>query len=293
MTHLTSLAGMRNRNTRTIGHVRSLARPTQNAPAANALRKSSGCASAAVHFDGRVRRSVVVGDQSFGESGCPVVEPKGSILLVYFVADESGSMGRNIDELNEGLASLHDALQRESFAAAKMRLSVIGFSDTAFTYLEPADLRFLQGMPVLTAQSLTSYAAAFDQLAYRISVDIPSLKAQGYTVHRPAVFFFTDGLPNGNEDWRSAEPICSPSPRPPTFLAFGIGDADAAIVAELATKPHFAFVAARGVDTGAAISEFLTSLTQSVISSGQALASGSAELQFEKPEGFTLAVDVV
>ena len=30
-----------------------------------------------------------------------MVEPKGSILLVYFVADESGSMGRNIDELNE------------------------------------------------------------------------------------------------------------------------------------------------------------------------------------------------
>ena len=96
-------------------------------------------------------------------------------------------MGRNIGELNGGLASLHDALQRESFAAARVRLSVIGFSDTAFTYLEPADLRLLQGMPVLTAQRLTSYAAAFDQLTYRIGVDIPGLKAQGYTVHRPAV----------------------------------------------------------------------------------------------------------
>jgi uncharacterized protein YegL len=231
--------------------------------------------------------------ESLGESGCAVVEPKGSILLVYFVADESGSMGRNISELNGGLASLHDALQRESFAAAKIRLSVIGFSDTAFTYLEPADLRFLQGMPVLTAQSLTSFAAAFDQLTYRISVDIPSLKAQGYTVHRPAVFFLTDGLPNGNEDWRSVRANLLAQPAAPNILAFGIGDADAATVGELATKPHFAFVAARGVDTGAAISEFLTSLTQSVISSGQALASGSAELQFEKPEGFTLAVDVV
>jgi uncharacterized protein YegL len=222
-----------------------------------------------------------------------VVEPKGSILLVYFVADESGSMGRNIGELNDGLASLHDALQRESFAAAKVRLSVIGFSDTAFTYLEPADLRVLQGMPVLTAQSLTSYAAAFDQLAYRIRVDIPSLKAQGYTVHRPAVFFLTDGLPNEHEDWRSVRANLLAEPAAPNILAFGIGDADAAVVCELATKPHFAFVAARGVDAGAAISEFITSLTQSVISSGQAIATGSAELQFEKPEGFTLAVDVV
>jgi uncharacterized protein YegL len=214
-----------------------------------------------------------------------VVEPKGSILLVYFVADESGSMGRNIAELNDGLASLHDALQRESFAAARVRLSVIGFSETAFTYLD--------GMPELVAQTLTSYAAAFDQLAYRIGVDIPGLKAQGYTVHRPAVFFLTDGLPNGNEDWRSVRANLLAQPAAPNILAFGIGDADAATVSELATKPNFAFVAARGVDTGAAISEFLTSLTQSVISSGQALASGSAELQFEKPEGFTLAVDVV
>ena len=166
-----------------------------------------------------------------------------------------------------------DALQRESFAAAKVRFSVIGFSDTAFTYLEPADLRLLQGMPVLTAQGLTSYASAFDQLAYRISVDIPSLKAQGYTVHRPAVFFLTDGLPNGHEDWRSVRSNLLAQPAAPNILAFGIGDADAGTVAELATQPHFAFVAARGVDTGAAISEFLTSLTQSVISSGQALAA--------------------
>ena len=157
------------------------------------------------------------------------MEPKGSILLVYFVADESGSMGRNIGELNEGLASLHDALQRESFAAAKVRLSVIGFSDTAFTYLEPADLRLLEGMPSLTAQSLTSYASAFDQLAYRISVDIPGLKAQGYTVHRPAVFFLTDGLPNGNEDWRTVRSNLLAQPAAPNILAFGIGDADAAI----------------------------------------------------------------
>jgi uncharacterized protein YegL len=170
---------------------------------------------------------------------------------------------------------------------------VIGFSDTAFTYLEPADLRVLQGMPVLTAQSLTSYAAAFDQLAYRISVDIPGVTAQGYTVHRPAVFFLTHGLPNEHEDWRSVRANLLAQPAAPNILAFGIGDADAAVICEIATKPHFAFVAARGVDTGAAISEFLTSLTQSVISSGQALASGSAELQFEKPEGFTLAVDVV
>jgi uncharacterized protein YegL len=221
------------------------------------------------------------------------VEARGAILPVYFVADESRSMGRNISELNDGLISLHDALQRESFAASKVRFSVIGFTDTAFTYLELADLRTAPSMPVLTAQSLTSYGAAFEELEYRLSVDVPNLKAQGYSVHRPVVFFLTDGQPNARDDWRSIRQRLLNQPAAPNILSFGIGEADPAIVHELATQPHFAWVAARGIDTGAVISEFTSSLTQSIINSGRAVASGTATLQFEKPEGFTLAVDVI
>lgn len=221
------------------------------------------------------------------------MEPKGSILLVYFVADESGSMEPNVGELNEGLITLQDELQRQPFAAARVRFSVIGFSNTAFTHLEAADLRSTTWRPTLSAQGLTSYAAAFDQLGYRISVDVPHLKQQGFSVLRPAVFFLTDGLPNKKEDWRAARARLLATPTRPNIITFGIGDADAAVVCELATDEKYAFQAARGADTGAALSEFLTSLTQSVISSGQAVAAGRGELQFDRPEGFTLAVDVI
>jgi uncharacterized protein YegL len=220
-----------------------------------------------------------------------VVEPKASILLVYIVADQSGSIGRNIDELNSGLASLRDAVQQESSAAANVRVSVIGFSDTAFTYLEPSDLRVLDAMPALTAQSRGSYAGAFDQLAHRITVDVPALAAQGYTVGQPAVFFLTAGRPNSDEDWRSVRADLLDEPAAPAILAFGIGDADETVISQLATKPHYAFVSAPGVDTGAAMSELLTALTQSVISSGQAIGSGSTGLHFDKPQGFTFAAD--
>lgn len=221
------------------------------------------------------------------------MEPMGKVLPIYFVADESGSMRPYVEELNEGLRSLHDALQRESFAAAMIRFSVIGFAETAETYLEPEDLRFLPTMVPLRARGRTSYCAAFDQLTYRVSVDIPALKEQGYIVHRPAVFFLTDGLPTGDEDWRSARNTLLAQSAAPNIVSFGIGDSDATIVRDVATNLDFAYVAARGTDTGTALSRFLTSLTQSVISSGQAFASGTAELQVEKPEGFTLAVDVV
>jgi uncharacterized protein YegL len=221
------------------------------------------------------------------------VEPLGTLLPVYFVADHSASMAPHIGELNHGLLSLQDALQRDSFAAAKVRFSVIGFSDDAFTYLEPADLRSAPQLPELTAQGRTSYCSAFEELAYRILVDMPRLKGHGFSVHRPVVFFLTDGGPTDREDWRAVRTRLLSQPAAPNILSFGIGEADPAVVGEIATRPEFALVAARGMDTGAAITEFLTSLTQSVISSGNAVASGSAELQFDRPEGFTLAVDLI
>jgi hypothetical protein len=82
-------------------------------------------------------------------------------------------------------------------------------------------------------------------------------------------------------------------PTAPNVLAFGIGDADPSVVSELATRPEFALVAAHGRDTAAAVSDFIISLTQSVISSGRNVAAGTAELQFERPAGFSLAVDMI
>ena len=219
-----------------------------------------------------------------------MVEPKGAILPIYFVADESGSMGRNIGELNEGLASLHDALQRESFAAAKVRLSVIGFSDAAFTYLEPADLRFLQRMPKLAAQGRTSFAAAFEQLAYRIRVDIPRFKTQGYSVHRPAVFFFTDGLPDRRGLARGARQAAEPARRPQHSGVWDRGCRSG----DSAGNRHQTRFRVRGcARRGHRRSDHGIHYLPNPIGDQfrQALASGSAELQFEKPEGFTLAVD--
>lgn len=125
------------------------------------------------------------------------MEPQGTVLPVYFVADESGSMTQNITELNAGLVTLQDSLQKESFAAAKVRFSVIGFSDTARTYLEPSDLRALPAMPILQARGMTSYASAFNELTTRVNQDVPTLKSQGFAVNRPAVFF----LPMASQTW--------------------------------------------------------------------------------------------
>lgn len=223
-------------------------------------------------------------------------EPAGNVLPIYFVADESGSMSADIGELNHGLVSLLDALQGEAMAAAKVRFCVLGFADDARCYLEPSDLRDLESMPTLSARGSTSYAAAFRALCDRIPQDVSNLKSQGFMVNRPAVFMLTDGAPNSGDGWESpySDLTGESFAQRPNVLAFGIGNADASVIKQVATKDEYAFIAASGVDTGKAIAEFIKALTQSVISSGQALASGQAALPVEKPEGFiSLAVDTV
>jgi uncharacterized protein YegL len=201
-------------------------------------------------------------------------------------------MQSNVAELNQGLVSLLDALQSESMAAAKVRFCVIGFADQAHCYLEPSDLRDLEDMPKLSARGMTSFAAAFNALHSRIPADVKRLKSNGYIVNRPAVFFLTDGVPNPGDGWESALSLLSAPGFPrPNILAFGIGDADPDVIKRVATTSEYAFVTAQGIDTGQAIAEFIKALTQSVISSGQALAGGQAALPIEKPEGF-ISLDV-
>jgi uncharacterized protein YegL len=224
-------------------------------------------------------------------------EPEGSVLPIYFVADCSGSMaGGPITEVNKGLTGLLDALQSESMAAAKVRFCIIGFDNYAHCHLEPEDLRNLESMPTLTAGGSTSYAAAFGELYRRLPIDVRNLKGSGYIVNRPAAFFLSDGVPNPRDDWESVHSrLTGPSfKQRPNILAFGIGQADAATIRRVASKPEYAFVAAQGVDTGHAITEFIKALTNSVITSGRALANGQAALPIEKPEGFiSLAVDTI
>jgi uncharacterized protein YegL len=142
---------------------------------------------------------------------------------------------------------------------------------------------------------MTSYLAAFEDLISRIPADVNRLKAEGYQVHRPAVFFLSDGLPN-RENWKDAHRRLTDRGTTlgaPNIIACGIVDADARTINEVATRPEFGFVANKGVDVGAAIAKFCTALTKSVIASGRSLGSASPELVVDRPEGFTVAIDVI
>jgi len=224
-----------------------------------------------------------------------VPDNRGHLLPVYVLADESYSMNEYAGELNAGMISLHEALRSEPMVAAKVRLSVLGFSDDVVVRMALADLRSEEGLPQLQIRNATNYHAAFQDLLTRIPQDISTLKASGYLVHRPAVFFLSDGQPSDSK-WRKQHAQLtdkSVTPAAPNIIACGVGEVKAGTILQVATQQDFAFVSVAGTDIGTSIAKFFIALTSSVVQSGRSLTSANPQLVVERPEGFTMAIDVV
>jgi uncharacterized protein YegL len=210
---------------------------------------------------------------------------------MYFVGDESHSMaGAPIAAVNQGLLDLRDEVAKHPLIGKKVRFGIITFADTAETRLELSELNEGLLLPTLAPRGRgTSYASAFEALRHTIPGDVALLKTSGYQVHRPSVFFLSDGQPTEKEQrWRARldELKDSSFKERPNILAFGVGDAEAKVIAQLATTPRYAFMMSDGVSTAGAISEFAASMLASMVSSAERLDRGEQTIEFEKPEGF-------
>lgn len=225
-------------------------------------------------------------------------DTRGQLLPVYIVADESQSMGPYLDDLNRGLASLHEALHSEPMIAAKVRLTILGFSDDVQVRMHLADVRRERNLPPMQIRGVTSYAAVFNDLLRRIPADIDALKRDRYAVHRPAVFFLSDGQPSDKNEkmWRAPHAQLvdrSMTSGAPNVIACGIGTARADTMLQVATSTEFAFVAVAGAQIGPSIAKFFHALTKSVVKSSNSLAAGRPQLVVERPDTFVMAIDVV
>jgi len=215
----------------------------------------------------------------------------GQVLPMYFVGDESHSMsGDPIAAVNQGLIDLRDEVAKHPLIGKKVRFGIITFADTAETRLQLSELSEDLVLPTLAPRGRgTSYASALEALRQTIPADVALLKGSGFQVHRPSVFFLSDGQPTEKaEKWRGRlQELRDPGFRErPNVLAFGVGDADPEVIRELATSPRYGFMMTTGASTAGAIAEFATSMLNSMVASAERLDRGEQTIEFEKPEGF-------
>jgi uncharacterized protein YegL len=215
----------------------------------------------------------------------------GQVLPIYFVGDESHSMaGASIAAVNQGLADLRDEVAKHPLIGKKVRFGIITFAHSAETRLELSELTDELVLPTLSPRGRgTSYASAFEALRQTIPGDVALLKSSGYQVHRPSVFFLSDGQPTEREQKWQAELRELEDERfkeRPNILAFGVGEADPQVIRQVASAPGYAFMMTDGASTAGAIAEFATSMLNSMVASAERLDRGERTIEFEKPEGF-------
>ncbi|CAL9318756.1 vWA domain-containing protein [Streptomyces labedae] len=205
------------------------------------------------------------------------------LLPFYMVCDESGSMaGGGVDAINAALPDLHQEISTNPSVADKTRFALIGFSTQASVLQPLADLSELTQLPSLSAGGVTSFGAAFRLLKDTIEKDVAVLKGEGHDVYRPVVFFLSDGIPT-DEGWRTALNELNAFRYAPKIIAFGISDADAATITEVANFKAF-IQQNDSISPAVALREFASSLTRSIVSSATSMAAQGGD-------GFQLQVD--
>lgn len=124
-------------------------------------------------------------------------------LPVYILADCSGSMsGDPIEQVKQGIRTLHDNLMGDPSALETTYLSVITFDSSARQLMPLTELNNFTP-PDLQAGGTTAYGAALKTLLDCVSKEVRK-SAPGSEVKgdwKPLIFIFTDGSPT--DSWES------------------------------------------------------------------------------------------
>lgn len=224
------------------------------------------------------------------------------VLPFYVIVDVSFSMTlvpKTVDGVeaeapiqagNKIVRAVKEALDEAPILADKVRFSLLDFSDDAQVIIPMCDLMTVRpdDIPSLQARGGTSYVAAFTLLRRQIEIDVAQLKADGHKVHRPAVFFLTDGEPTDEDSaWKSAFGALTDSmfKERPNFIPFGVAEAKKPILDQLVFPQGRmrSFVAKQGEDPARAITTMAEKLVGSVLASANSITSGGETGTFVLP----------
>ncbi|QFZ16994.1 vWA domain-containing protein [Saccharothrix syringae] len=209
------------------------------------------------------------------------------LLPFYLAVDVSVSMsGAKLAQANNIMPAVVDALADAPILSDKVRFGVIDFGTDAQVRLPLCDLLDENvTLPALSVRGATSYAAAFRLLRDEIESNVKQLKADGFQVHRPAVFFISDGEPTDREDvWRDAlRDLTHDFPTYPNLVPCGVDQADPKVLAQLVhpssgPKAMQMYLMEQGQNPADAIAMIAEILISSMLASGHSMAQGSSGL---------------
>ena len=225
---------------------------------------------------------------------------QGKLLPFYLVIDVSYSMsGAKLKAADDIMPAVVDTLAQAPILCDKVRFGLIDFADDAQVRLPLCDLLDENvTLPALNVRGGTSYAAAFRLLRTELEANVRQLKADGFAVHRPAVFFLSDGEPTDSDnEWRAAfheltayDPQTKQGfPMYPNVVPCGVDGANPRTLKSLihpatGNKQMQMYLMDNGQDPAKAITMIAEILISSILASGESMAQGNSGIILPPPE---------
>ncbi|CCH28392.1 hypothetical protein ABZ816_28825 [Actinosynnema sp. NPDC047251] len=181
------------------------------------------------------------------------------VVPCYVVCDMSLSMADHLEEVNAGLREFRGAVHADLSPGARIMTCVVGFA-AAPTVLQPlGPAAALAELGSAGPGAATNFGSAFALLREIIARDVRALKACRHRVHRPVVFFTSDGRATDPAAWPGAfAALADPDwPARPTVIAFGLGAVDSDTLDRIGTSR--AFLGQDGIRLGTALAVSVTS----------------------------------
>jgi uncharacterized protein YegL len=175
------------------------------------------------------------------------------VLPCYVACDVSLSMADHIDELNTGLREFRGAVHADASVTDRVLCSVVGFGETPHVVQSLLPMDDLAELPAPRACAGTNFGPAFTFLRSAIDQDVLALERHRLRVHRPMVFFLSDGQPTDPVTWPAAFAVLTDPTwkRRPHMVAFGVGDADEEALGRIGT--YRTYLGRDGVRMGTAL----------------------------------------
>ncbi|MCU0544032.1 MAG: VWA domain-containing protein [Oscillatoriaceae cyanobacterium Prado104] len=158
-------------------------------------------------------------------------EPRCPVVLLL---DTSGSMsGERIDELNAGLASFKQDVEKDTTASLRVEVAIITFDSSVNLIQDFVTIDNFYA-PQLTATGTTAMGQGIELALNEVESRKAIYKSNGIQYYQPWVFLITDGGPT--DSWQSAAQRVrqADADRKISFYAVGVQGADMNILGQIA-----------------------------------------------------------
>ena len=204
---------------------------------------------------------------------------------VCLCLDVSGSMsGPPIDELNQGVKLLYDAIKDDEVALYSAEVSVVTFGGTdASCIVDFASLELQPNPPYLNASGMTPMGEAVNLALDLLEQRKEEYKDKGVDYYQPWLVLMTDGEPNGDSrklQMAIDRTCCMVNSRKLTVFPIGIGS-----YADMGTLAKFSPNRSPLKLQGLKFKEFFEWLSKSVSKTSQSTPGENIKLDVEGIKG--------